>query len=420
MFLQYATPSALLTLYSLHLQELGLSPLLTAVCCSTQALATVLIALFVGQAADRWFSAERCLAVCAFAAGGVLWALSCLTDPAVILPLTLLFWMLVNPILLLGTTISFTHLPDPERQFGPVRMWGTVGWMVPGWLLMLGSWLLPGDGATRCTDLFRIGTLFAFLLGVYALTIPHTPPRRLVFLHAGVRDRRPAPLAALALLRSRSFAVYCGCTLGVCLTFPFTTQATPLLLQKLGIPLVWMSPTLTLSQVTEVTTLALLPMLLLHLGLRGTMLLGLGAWAVVMLALAVGQPVELVLASLPGNGLFVTCFLVAGQVFVNRHATGDLRASVQSLLTFVNGVGQLLGHLLVGYLRWQNDGEVPQVFSVGAAITCCLLLVFLAGFRERSGEPEPAPRLAVAAGPATPAGCAAGPGNTPRAGESCG
>src|SRR5262249_5173746 len=151
-------------------------------------LATVLIALFVGQAADRWFSAERCLAVCSLLGSLVLWLLSSVNNFWAIFVLTGLFWMLINPTLMLGTTICFTHLPDPFRQYGPVRLWGTVGWMVPGWLL-LGYWMLsggPGGPVARCSDLFRVGSLFGLVLGLYALTIPHTPPRK-------GHDQRPAP-----------------------------------------------------------------------------------------------------------------------------------------------------------------------------------------------------------------------------------
>jgi len=390
MFLQYATPSALLQLYSLHLNQLGLGPLQTGICCSTQALATVLIALFVGQAADRWFSAERCLAVCSLLASVVLWLLSSATDFWTILFLTSLFWILVNPTVMLGTTICFTHLSNPERQFGPVRLWGTVGWTVPGWLL-LGYRLLTGDPTnphTNCSDLFRIGSLSALILGLYALTIPHTPPRP-------GKDRRPAPLAALALLRGWSFLIFCVCTLGVCITYPFTTQATPLLLKQLGVSNLWLSPVLTLAQLTEVISLALLPMLFLRFGMRGTMLLGLGAWLTAMTILALGRPLSLVIASLSLNGLCVTGFLVAGQVFVNKQATGDLRASVQSLVSFVNGFGQFLGHLLIGWLRVLYKDELPQAFSVAAVITGGLLVLFLVGFHEQSRSEEvsdPTPR----------------------------
>ncbi len=390
MFLQYATPSALLQLYTLHLNQLGMGPLETAVCCSTQALATVLIALFVGQAADRWFSAERCLAVCSLLGSVVLWLLSSVTGFWSILFLTGLFWLLITPTVMLGTTICFTHLSDPERQFGPVRLWGTVGWMVPGWVL-LGYRLLVADptaSLTSCTDLFRIGSLSALILGLYALTIPHTPPRPST-------DRRPAPLAALALLRGWPFLVFCVCTLGVCITFPFTSQATPLLLRRLDVPDLWLSPILTLSQLTEVLSLGLLPLLFLRLGMRGVMLLGLASWLTAMTVLSLGQPVGLVIASLGLNGLFVTCFLVTGQVFVNGQATGDLRASVQSLITLVNGFGQFLGHLLIGWLRFVYEDELPQAFTVAVFLTGGLLVLFLVGFQERSrGEEvsDPSPR----------------------------
>src|SRR5207253_10854777 len=100
------------------------------------------------------------------------------------------------------------------------------------------------------------------------------------------------------------------------------------------------------AQLTEVLCLAILPGLLLRLGVRGTMGLGLAAWLAAMAVLAVGRPVGLVVASLALNGLFVTGFLIAGQVYVNSLAEGDVRASVQGLFGFINGLGQLAGNLL--------------------------------------------------------------------------
>jgi hypothetical protein len=259
-----------------------------------------------------------------------------------------------------------------------------AGWLLGYWLAnpaWLGRWaggLRPGRpcGAwSELADAFRLGGVLSFVVAGYALTLPHTPPRR--------GPGGPAPLAALGLLRGWPFAVYCACTLGVCATLSITTQGTPLLLKQLGVPDPWLTPTLTLAQVTEVLSLAVLPMLLLRLGVRGTMLVGLGAWTAALGVLAVGRPVGLIIGSLGFNGLCITGFLVAGQVFVNRQARGDLRASVQALVTFVNGLGMLAGNLLVGLLRRQAGGGLPQVFAVGAAIMACLLLVFVVGFRDR-------------------------------------
>jgi MFS family permease len=375
MFLQWAVPGALLPLYSTHLdRELGFEPMDAAACCATQAAATVLSSLLAGQVADRWFSAERALAVCAALAGVDLWVLAGLHSFASVFAATLVFWLLIGPAIVLGTTIGFTNLERPEQQFPPVRMWGTAGWMVTGWLIGVLAWLLPGF--TGVADAFRLGGVLAFVLAGYALTLPHTPPRR------GGGVQLLAPLAALKLLRGEAFAVYAVCVVGTCITFPFTTQNTPLLLVQRGVPREWLQPALTVAQTTEVLFLGLLPMLLLRLGVRGTMMLGLSAWTLALGVLALGRRVELLVASQALNGLYIAGFLVAGQVYANALAAGDLRASVQGLFSFVNGLGQLAGNLLAGWLRERAGGGLEQSFAVGAAITAGLLLVFVVGFRH--------------------------------------
>jgi predicted MFS family arabinose efflux permease len=125
-----------------------------------------------------------------------------------------------------------------------------------------------------------------------------------------------------------------------------------------------------------------LPMFLLRLGIRGTMLLGLLAWALALAVMAVGEPAWLVVAILSCNGLCICCFLVAGQVFVNSRARPDIRASVQGLLSFVNGVGLLLGNLLVAGVRRHSAGDLPATFGVGAGLAILLVVIFFAGFRE--------------------------------------
>jgi predicted MFS family arabinose efflux permease len=390
MFLQWAVPGALVPLYSIRLHQLGFGQLTIGVCCATQAVAAVVSSLVAGQVADRWLPAEKALAICAALAGLDLWLLAELTEPVPVLLATLFFWMSAGPMLLLGTTVSFTHLPLPEKQFGPVRMWGTLGWMVIGWVigywLSAPAWLAevlavirPAAPSAVLPDAFRLGGVTALLMAGYALTLPHTPPRRVP------GSRVLAPLGALGLLRNGAFATYAACVLGACATFAFSTQSTPLLLAQLGIPAHRISSTLTLAQSTEVVGLAVLPVLLMRLGVRGTMLLGLVAWLAAMTALAVGRPLGLAVASLGLHGIFVTGFLIAGQVYANGLAEGDLRASVQGLFQFVNGLGTLAGNLLAAWLRRWTHGELPPTFAVAAAITALMILLFLNGF-HRSAE----------------------------------
>jgi MFS family permease len=165
------------------------------------------------------------------------------------------------------------------------------------------------------------------------------------------------------------------------ITFPFTTQTTPLLLKKLGVSAAWLGPTQTVAQTTEILLLGLLPVLLLRLGVRGTMLLGLSAWVLAMSILALGWPLGLVIGSLTLNGVYVSAFLVAGQVYLNTRADDGMRASVQGLFSCVNGLGLLIGHLSAGWLRRQAGGELSLTFAVGEALTATLLVIFLIGFR---------------------------------------
>ena len=268
-------------------------------------------------------------------------------------------------------------------------MWGTVGWVAAGWLLgywfldpawlcHLVAWFRPEQPKSQLADIFRLSSMLCFVLGSYALTLPHTPPQH-------QSTHRAAPLAALRLLRGRAFLVYFVCALGVWLTMPFTSQLTPLLLEKLGIPKAQLGPTLTIAQSTEILSLGLLPMILLRLSLRGTMLLGLVAWLLSLTAQAYGQPVWLVVSSVGLNGLCVCCFLVAGQVFTNSRARGDIRASAQALITFGGGLGMLAGNLLVGWVNELADQELSPTFAVAAAIAVVLAVLFFLFFSD-TGE----------------------------------
>jgi hypothetical protein len=354
--------------------------------CATQSLAALVGPLVAGQVADRWFPAERCLAVTALAGGGLLWVLAELTTPPAVFAASLAFWLLMVPTLTLGTTLTFAHLSEPARDFGGVRLWGTVGWVVPCWLLGYWfsdpawlcrglTWLCPGRPRSELADAFRLGGLLALVLSVYAWTLPHTPPQ-----HRGATTL--APLVALRLLRGRTFAVFTACTLGLCITLPFASQVQPLFLSHLGIPRRWLVPTLTIAQSTEVLSLALLPMLLVRLGLRGTMLLGAGAWVVGLSVFTLGRPAGLVIGALTMNGVCMCCFFMAGQVYVNSKAQGDIRASAQALLVFLTGLGQLAGNVLVGWVRQFVRGNFSATFAVGAALAVLLVVVFLAGFSD--------------------------------------
>jgi MFS family permease len=116
------------------------------------------------------------------------------------------------------------------------------------------------------------------------------------------------------------------------------------------------------------------------------MLLGLAAWTAGLSAQALAPSRELVAGSLGFNGLCIAGVFVAGQVFVNGRVHDGLRASVQALLTFVNGLGMLLGNLLFGALRYWASDELRPAFAVGALVMALLVVVFVFGFRDEGAK----------------------------------
>jgi len=391
MFLMFAVVGCWLPLFTVRLDELGFSPRQIALASSTSAMGYLAASMVAGQFADRWIAGERCIAVGSVIAGTLLLRLAGLEEPAAVTWTCLAFWLVMVPVLTIGNALTFSHLGDPARHFGRIRLWGTVGWVVSAWLV--GGWLRLGQQewwralVAACgwtcpdpslTDTFYIGAGFCFALAAFALTLPHTPPRR--------RGQSwLAPLQALQLLRQRDFAVYFIGSLVLYTTIPFFGQVSPLLLKTLGIPEDNLALVMTISQSSEVLMLALLPAISGRLGLRDTLLFGLTAWTAVLWILALGRPTWLVAAALAGNGVLVACYMVAGQVFLDSRAAGHIRASAQSLLGFGYGLGLLGGHLLAGQVRAWTEPEFRPTFMTAGVTALAVLLFFLVGFRQQNG-----------------------------------
>jgi MFS family permease len=392
MFLMFAVMGAWVPLFTVRLGELGFTPWDIALASATAAVSYLAAPLAAGQMVDRWFPAERCLALGSLVAGALLWLLAGLEDATAVFWTCLAFWAIMVPVITIGNALTFSHVDDPARDFGKIRVWGTFGWALPGWLLGLWWWdgmetLVEALGMPppSTANIFHLGAIVCWVLAAYALTLPHTPPKR----HS---QSWLAPLAALRLLRHRDFAVYLLTSLGLYVTIPFNTQMTPLLLQaSSGIPRSLLAPLLTIGQSMEVGMLVFLPYLLSRLGVRGTMLVGLMAWTTGLSVFALGKPTWLVAAALACNGLFVACFMVAGQVFLNSRASGSIRASTQSLLVFVNGVGLLMGNLLAGWVRQQTGPAFTPTYQTAVALSLALLAFFVVGFSRHAANGAPPP-----------------------------
>ncbi len=391
MALIYAMQGAFWPLLAVHLRDLGISGFERGWIFATFAIASVAMPLGAGQLVDRFMAAERLLALIFTVATGFLIAMAAglATGAWSIFALFMIFWMVTAPAFALSNTVTLRHMQRPHRDFGKVRLWGTIGWMGVGWLVSLVMVLSGNVGSGRgAFEAFWVAAAIAVILAVYSLTLPHTPP----LINT---DARPAGFAdALRLARRPGMGVFLITALCVHMTTPFLYQMLPTYFESKGLPRSWISTVLTLGQWPEIAMLVALPWMLDRIGPKGTLSLGIAAWVVRYGSLALDPPLWLGIAGVPLHGVGIACFTVAGQVYMDSQADPDRRASAQALYMVVtSGIGSLLGSLLAGDLVARYAGDYARVFLVPCVIDVALLVYFWKGFRAsaRVGERAVAP-----------------------------
>ncbi|MDA1093995.1 MAG: nucleoside permease [Acidobacteria bacterium] len=345
----------------------------------TTAVAAMISPFFVGMVADRFFATEKLLAGLHVAGGAVLFAVSAQTTFTAFYAVLLVYALCYMPTLALTNSLSFHQMKNPAREFPWIRVLGTIGWIVAGNLV----------GFLRLEDTARplqMAAAASVVLGLFCLLLPHTPPTRAA---TRVTARDVLGLDALLLLRERSFAVFVAGSLLVCIPLQFYyTFANPFL-NEIGV--VNAAGKMTLGQFSELGFMLAMPLFFRRLGVKGMLLVGMGAWITRYLLFAWGDNGAMVWALYGGillHGICYDFFFVTGQIYVDEKSPPDLRAAAQGLIAFVTlGVGMFIGSLLSGYvvdLYVAGDAHAwRQIWIVPAVWAAAVLGLFAVFFRDR-------------------------------------
>ena len=366
----------------MHLKSMGIDPRSTGWIFSSLALSTIFAPLVHGRLADKKIAAEKILAF-SYTVGAIM--LIGITQyhgkSAVFLFIFFMgYWLLVAPGFSLSNTISLRHLAQPREEFGGVRLWGTVGWMV-GSYAVAGLFLVSGPrpSGTGIPLIFYVSGFLSLLTAFQALRLTPSPPMEqsgVGFVHALRSD----------LLKQKDFVVYLCLGFGVCLTTPFVFQLIPSMLEHEGLSRPQVMTAMTLGQIPEIFALWTLPWIVRRIGFRGALFLGLFSWVIRYGVIAAGAPLIWIILSMPMQGLAIGFFTVGGQVFVDEKSPRESRASIQALQVMVtSGLGSFLGSLLAGecQMLWPNQPEF--VFLVPCLIDLVLCFVLLIMFQPTSG-----------------------------------
>ena len=416
MFLQYAIWGAWLPiLYPFLMGHRAFTLEQCGLVLSGGAVGAIIGPFLAGQVADRYFSTEKFLGISHLVGAGLVWMLAETAKFETFLALSVVYGFVFAPTMALTNSLSFAHLPDRDRDFGRVRVWGTIGWIVAG--IAVGQWLwlnhTPADSTEAVikaaqdagrADAFRLSAILGAVMGLFCFTLPHTPPHG---AQEGQASQSNATFEALGEIKRQPLLMLFLLAIPVSCIHQFYFVFTSAFLSDFGQDTAASinkvlgaggGGLMTIGQMSEILVLASMPLLAKKLSRKTLLAIGLLAYAARMALFAYTDSLATILLGVALHGLCFGCFIFVAFMVVDEETTPDVRASAQNLFNLVIvGIGIIVGSYIATAIvgKWaMTDGvmDYTKLFSapMWAALVClALLLAFYPARSPRRGDLSP-------------------------------
>lgn len=373
---------------------------------ATMGIASLIMPGLTGIIADKWVNAERLYGVCHILGAGFLIYASTATTFNEMYWAMLLNLLVYMPTLALTNTICYNALEkakmDIVKDFPPIRVWGTVGFIFAMWAVDL-------TGFKHSNSQFYVSAAAALVLGIYAFTLPKCPPtkseNKTVLSSFG--------LDALVLFKRKRmtifflFSMLLGAALQITNTygdlFLGSFRDIPEYADSFGVK--HSVILLSISQISETLFILAIPFILRHFGIKSVMLMSMFAWVLRFGLFGLGNPGDgliLFILSMIVYGMAFDFFNISGSLFVEKEADHKIRASAQGLFFMMtNGLGAIIGGYASGavvdhFSEYASTGQVlsrdwPTIWYCFAAYALVIAILFLFSFKDKkealSSEP---------------------------------
>lgn len=297
-----------------------------------------------------------------------------ITDNPVFIGLILLYSLLYMPTIALSNSVAFGQMNDPGRQFPWIRVFGTAGWMVAGFIIA-GKW-------EKTAVTFDLAAAASVILGLYSFILPNTPPK-------GAQSKAPGT-EAFVLFKSRPYLIFFIAAILVCIPLSFYYSFANPFLNELGMPKA--AKKMIMGQASEGLFILAIPFLFNRIGVKKMLLMGMTAWLLRYICFAygdLGSQSWMLYAGIILHGVCYDFFFVTGYMYTEKKAGEKIKNSAQQLFTIATyGVGMLIGTEVSGIVvdryafsagthDWKNIWLVPAYIAAG------VLVYFILFFREK-------------------------------------
>ncbi|NSW94772.1 MAG: nucleoside permease [Bacteroidales bacterium] len=345
---------------------------------SALAIATMISPFFVGMIADRYFAAQRVMGILHLVGGVLLFIAARVTTNTAFYWVILLYSLAYMPTIALSNSVAFRQMSDPGKQFPLVRVFGTVGWVIAGFMIAL-------LGIEQTQGTFYMASLVSIALGLYSFILPDTPPLATTPSTA----RSVLGIDALILFRDRPYTIFFIAAIFVCIPLSFYFGFANLFLNQAGMPNA--AGKMVMGQISEALFILAIPFLFNRIGVKNMLLIGMTAWILRYFCFAFGNMdanVWMLYAGIILHGVCYDFFFVTGYMYTEKKSNDRIKSASQGLFTFVTyGLGMFIGTWVSGFVT--SHYTVDQVYQwrsiwfVPAYIAIAVLICFIFFFREK-------------------------------------
>ncbi|MDR1561690.1 MAG: nucleoside permease [Dysgonamonadaceae bacterium] len=397
-FLQFFVWGAWLISFGGYMHSRGMGDNI-GVMFATAGIASFFMPTLAGIIADKWINSEKLLGILHILGACCTFAASYATDFRSLYIAMFLNALAFMPTVGLSYSVCYSTMHrrgmNTERDFPPIRTWGTVGFIIAMWIVNLAGWNVSPNQ-------LLLSSAAGLTLGLYAFTLPPDPPER---SKKNTSFISLVGLDALVLLKEKRMATFFifAILLGVCLQITnsygsrFIHSFDEMYPDSFAVK--YNNIFLSISQIAEALFILAIPFFLCRFGIKTVMLMSLGAWVLRFGLFGIGDPGSGVIwltLSMIIYGMAFDFFNISGSLFIDRETPEKFRASAQGMLMMVtNGLGAIIGNFgaqkivntntVNGYTDWQTCWFI---FAGYAFIIGILFAIFFKYNHERQSSCE--------------------------------